>query len=65
MYLAVLLFGLGCLAGWQGWPHAIALAALAVVLHVKALREEALLVRRFPAYEAYRARTRRLIPFVL
>jgi protein-S-isoprenylcysteine O-methyltransferase Ste14 len=65
MYLAVLLFGGGCLAGWQQWPHAAAFAALAVVLHAKARREEALLARRFPEYAAYKARTKRLVPFVL
>jgi protein-S-isoprenylcysteine O-methyltransferase Ste14 len=65
MYLAVLLFVGGCLAGWQQWPHAAAFAALAVVLHAKALREEALLARRFPEYAAYKARTKRLVPFVL
>ncbi len=65
MYLAVLLFGAGMLAGWQGWPHAAAFAVLCAALHFKANREEALLSARFPDYAAYRARTRRLLPFVL
>lgn len=65
MYLAVLIFGAGCVAGWQRWPHAAAFALLALVLHAKALREERLLAQRFPEYERYKSRTRRLVPFVL
>lgn len=65
MYLAVLLFAAGMALGWRGGAHALALAALAAVLHAKAAREEALLAQRFPGYAAYRARTRRIVPFVL
>jgi protein-S-isoprenylcysteine O-methyltransferase Ste14 len=65
MYLAVLLFGAGMLAGWRGVAHLVAFAALALVLHRKALREEALLAKRFPEYDAYRARTKRIVPFLL
>lgn len=65
MYAALLLFGAGMLAGWQGAVHLVALAALSAVLHFKADREEALMAARFPEYEAYRSRTKRLIPFVL
>ena len=65
MYLAVLLAGLGLLAGWRGGVHVVALVMLLAVLHVKAVREERLLAARFPGYAAYRARTKRLIPFVL
>jgi protein-S-isoprenylcysteine O-methyltransferase Ste14 len=65
MYLAVLLFGAGMLAGWRGWPHLVAFATLCVVLHFKADREEELMGARFPDYAAYRARTRRLLPFIL
>ena len=53
--------------GWaiaQASFVAIALAAaLAVFLRVKSAREEAWLEQRFPTYAAYRARTRRLIPW--
>ena len=38
-------------------------AALAAFFRVKSAREEAWLEQRFPAYDAYRARTRRLIPW--
>ena len=37
-------------------------AALAVVLDLKARREETLLRRRFPDYAAYAARTKRFVP---
>lgn len=53
--------------GWaivQASIVAVALAvALAAFLRVKSAREEAWLEQRFPAYAAYRARTRRLIPW--
>lgn len=65
IYLAVLLFGAGMLAGWRGWTHLAAFTVLWVVLHFKADREEALMSARFPGYAAYRARTKRLIPFIL
>ena len=43
---------------------AVALAvALAAFLRVKSVREEAWLEQCFPAYAAYRARTRRLVPW--
>jgi protein-S-isoprenylcysteine O-methyltransferase Ste14 len=44
-----------------------ALAAAAVLLgffRLKSAREEAWLERRYPGYPAYRARTRRLLPFI-
>ena len=53
--------------GWaisQASIVAVALAvALAAFLLVKSMREEAWLEQRFPDYAAYRARTRRLIPW--
>jgi protein-S-isoprenylcysteine O-methyltransferase Ste14 len=64
MYLAVLLFGLGFLAGWRGGPHLAAFVLLCAVLHVKSRREEALLAQRFPEYADYARRTRRLVPFI-
>jgi protein-S-isoprenylcysteine O-methyltransferase Ste14 len=61
----------GLVIGAVGWglltASALALALAAVLLaffDLKSRREEAWLVDRFPAYEAYRRRTRRLIPFV-
>ena len=53
--------------GWAIVQASIVAVALAVVLaaflRVKSMREEAWLEQRFPAYAAYRARTRRLIPW--
>ena len=46
-------------------PPALALAAVLLgFFELKARREEAWLVERFPGYPAYRARTRRLIPWI-
>jgi protein-S-isoprenylcysteine O-methyltransferase Ste14 len=48
---------------WRASPIALALAAVAAVFFsAKSAREEAWLVGRFPGYDAYRRRTRRLIP---
>jgi protein-S-isoprenylcysteine O-methyltransferase Ste14 len=53
--------------GWaiaQASVVAVALGVLlAAFLFVKSSREEAWLTQRFPAYEAYRARTRRFLPW--
>ena len=46
-------------------PSLVLAAALAVFFVLKARREEAWLVVRYPGYQAYRARTRRLIPWLL
>jgi protein-S-isoprenylcysteine O-methyltransferase Ste14 len=65
MYLALLAFTLAFVIAW---PHALRIAAfalLAVVLHVKASREERLLAERFAEYDAYRARTPRIVPLPL
>jgi protein-S-isoprenylcysteine O-methyltransferase Ste14 len=54
--------------GWAMVQASVVTVALAVVLaaflRVKSAREEAWLQQRFPAYAAYRARTRRLIPWL-
>ena len=42
----------------------VAAATLAVVLDLKARREEAWLATRYPEYPAYQARTHRFIPGV-
>lgn len=61
----------GLVLGGLGWSLARgSVAALAgtlillVFFDLKRRREEAWLVERFPGYAAYRARTRRLIPWV-
>lgn len=45
-------------------PTLVYVAALSVLLDVKARREETWLADRYPAYGAYRARVRKLIPFL-
>ena len=54
-------------SGWAIVQASVVAIALAVVLaaffRVKSAREEAWLQQRFPDYAAYRARTRRLIPW--
>jgi len=60
-----------CWIGWAGAlahrnPVAFALAALMTAGGlVRMLSEERLLVARYPEYEAYARRTKRLIPFVI
>jgi len=63
MYLAVLLMMAAFAMGDDPWQWA-AWAALALVLAAKARREERGLALLHPGYEAYRARTRALVPFV-
>jgi protein-S-isoprenylcysteine O-methyltransferase Ste14 len=64
MYAGVLL----CLAGWGLMFQSLAVAALgvatAVLLDMKARREEAWLEATYPGYGEYRRRTRRLIPLL-
>ena len=64
MYASVLL-GTGALVVADARPWRIALlAALLVVLMLKAAREEEYLRAAFPEYAAYASRTWRLVPFV-
>ena len=65
LYSGMALGGLGWAIAWLS-PLAFALlVALVAVLYLKAAREEVWLLQRYPAYAAYRARTKRLIPGVL
>ncbi len=54
--------------GWALWRtsglHLVLGGALAIYLHAKAVHEETLLRARFPEYGVYRARTKRLIPWI-
>lgn len=61
----------GIIIGALGWglatasPLAVAGAAgLLAFFRLKSAREEAWLEARYPAYPAYRARTRRMLPFL-
>ena len=65
VYSGIALGGFGWAVAWASPLAMAALVALVVVLYLKASREEDWLARRFPEYEAYRARTKRLIPGLL
>ena len=65
VYSGIALGGLGWAIAWTSPLAFVALAGLVTVLYLKAAREEAWLLQRFPAYAAYRGRTKRLIPGVL
>jgi protein-S-isoprenylcysteine O-methyltransferase Ste14 len=54
--------GLAVITPWAGTFAAVAL--LATVLDLKRRREEVWLTDRYPAYAAYQARTKALIPFL-
>jgi len=62
MYLALVIACFG-LAAYNGhWLNGLGLGALALVLNLKAAREERLLAERFPEYAAYARRTARFVP---
>lgn len=63
MYGALLLAAAALVAAGGG-VQALAWVALVAVLHLKAAREERLLLQRWPEYAAYRARTRRFVPWL-
>ena len=65
MYTALLLLAAGCalaVSTLSAWALVLALAA---VLTVKAMLEEAWMAREHPDYASYRARTRRFLPWLL
>ncbi len=64
MYSGGLAICLGFALHVQSWLTLVYVAALFVLLDVKSRREERWLTVKFPAYEAYRRRVRKLIPFV-
>ena len=64
IYSGVLLAALGWALVVQGTLTLGYAAVLAVLLDRKAAREERWLIERYPAYQDYRRRVRKLIPFV-
>jgi protein-S-isoprenylcysteine O-methyltransferase Ste14 len=64
MYLAVLLGMLGFCVGYATPWRWAALAALAVVLAIKAGVEERAMASRHPGYAAYARGSKRIVPFV-
>lgn len=64
IYAGVMCLGLGWAVATRSLPALIAALTLAVVLDLKARREEFWLAERYPAYPDYRSRTHRFIPGV-
>jgi protein-S-isoprenylcysteine O-methyltransferase Ste14 len=64
MYGGGLILCLGWVLWVQSWLTLGYALALFVLLDAKSRREERWLMERFPAYDAYRRRVRKLIPFV-
>lgn len=64
MYGAVLVFALGCCAGYGTPWRWFALAALAAVLRVKAGVEECGMAALHPGYAEYARTRKRFVPFV-
>ena len=65
MYTAVIACGVACaivIGALRGW---LGVAALVLVLVVKAAVEERGMLRAHPGYRAYRARTKRFLPGVI
>jgi protein-S-isoprenylcysteine O-methyltransferase Ste14 len=65
VYSGLALFGLGLASAGASPLAAVAEVGLVAVLLLKARREELWLAARYPAYAAYQARTKRLIPRIL
>ncbi len=65
MYSSIALCGLACAcAAQQAWVW-LALVAMGGVLLAKALLEERWMAQQHPEYAAYRARTKRFVPWLL
>ena len=64
LYTSVILCSLGWCLCWQSLPALGVWCVLVVFLDAKARFEEAMLMARFPEYQDYAARVKRLIPWV-
>lgn len=64
IYAGVMCLGLGWALATRSLPALIGALVLAVVLDLKARREEVWLAERYPAYAEYRSRTHRFVPGV-
>ncbi len=62
IYVGVVISALGWSLLTASLPALLLVGALIVLLDLKARREEAWLVERYPDYEQYRRRTRRFVP---
>jgi protein-S-isoprenylcysteine O-methyltransferase Ste14 len=64
VYSGLILAGIGATIGRESLAAGLATLALVIVLDLKRRREEQWLVERYPGYQAYRRRTKALIPLV-
>jgi protein-S-isoprenylcysteine O-methyltransferase Ste14 len=64
IYTGLVGFGAGWALLVDNWLTLVYVAGLLLVLDVKSRREERWLAQKYPAYEAYRRRVRKLIPFL-
>jgi protein-S-isoprenylcysteine O-methyltransferase Ste14 len=64
IYSGLSLAALGWSVMWSSLPAFVLAIALLGFFDIKARREERWLTEKFPRYEAYRSRVKKLIPFV-
>lgn len=64
IYSGLLQLSLGWALWLEGWLTLACALLLFLLLDAKAAREEQLLARTFPGYDAYARKVRRLIPFI-
>lgn len=64
IYFAVIIGALGLSLATESWLRLGLTAGLFVFFDMKARREEIWLQEKFPAYEAYKARVKKLIPWI-
>lgn len=64
IYCAVIIGALGLSLATESWLRLGLSATLFVFFDMKARREEIWLQAKFPAYEAYKARVKKLIPWI-
>lgn len=64
IYAGAILFGIGWALLATSFASAVAALGLAVWMDLKARREEAWLLDRYPGYAAYRARSWRFVPHI-
>ena len=65
MYSSLILFMLGVVLWHFHWMNVLLLSIMIVAVAMKAFKEEKLWDRHDSAYEAYKKRTKMIIPFVL
>jgi protein-S-isoprenylcysteine O-methyltransferase Ste14 len=65
IYAAVLYFVWAAAIDHQSWPSGAGAALTTAGASMRMYAEEQLLARKYPDYPAYRARTARVVPFVL